>query len=114
MILCHWRTALRGKSVPTSQGTILQVNKDKTWDIKFDDGVRQKKIPRDWFTPYVLRTEIADVRRINPATSSNCWLQYSCHGLPAFMLFHPDVPQKERTLANRTGRVGLITWRHRG
>merc|ERR1711964_11764 len=54
------------------------------------------------------------VRRINPATSSNCWLQYSCHGLPAFMLFHPDVPQKERTLANRTGRVGLITWRHRG
>merc|ERR1711964_737737 len=67
-------------------------------------------------TRYVLRTEIAYVRRITPATSSDCWLQYSSvgSGLPTFMLFSPDVPRAERTLANRTGRVGLINWDRRG
>merc|ERR1711964_480894 len=67
-------------------------------------------------TRYVLRTEIVYVRRITPATSSDCWLQYSSvgSGLPTFMLFSPDVPPKERNLANHTGRVGLISWHHRG
>jgi len=46
-ILSHFRTR-NLKSKRPEPGTVWQVNEDKTIDIKFDDGVGQKQIPRDW------------------------------------------------------------------